>query len=154
MNKYFVMDTFNSDYEEFESQDEALKHAEECIGDGSDGWAQELLDGAVKLGVITHESMAVNKRDTENKEWDFECECEMSEVDETFAIFAGECGVDVSGAFTEEDCKNLIKNKISNLEYDLEESEKEIKQFKFMIEKGIGWEDLKNDITINGEQAR
>lgn len=119
MSKYFVHDAFNSDIDYFDTKEEAIKHAEESIGDGSDGWPQELLDGAVKIGIVTHESSKDNERHTENKEWDFECECEMQETDETFAIFAGECGVDVSGCFSEDDCKELIKTRIENLEYDL-----------------------------------
>lgn len=106
MKRYFAMDTFNSDYEEFETEEEALKYAEECIGDGSDGWAQELLDGAVKVGVITHESSKVNERHTENEDWDFECECEMVEVEqgtatnpETFNRAQLEAAIKATGLF-------------------------------------------------------
>ncbi|GAB1376854.1 hypothetical protein MASR1M48_17060 [Lactococcus petauri] len=78
---WFCKDEFNGNWEEFDTQKEALKHAEECIGDGSDGWPEEVLDGAIKVGVVLFQSAKTNERDTENPSWDFECDVEMAEVE-------------------------------------------------------------------------
>lgn len=78
---WFCKDDYNGDYDEFDTKEEALKQAEECIGDGSDGWPQEILDGAVKVGVVLFQSCEGSHRETEHPGWDFECDVEMAEVE-------------------------------------------------------------------------
>ena len=82
MRKYFVYDSYDTGFEEFETLEEAEKHFKEItdFSSYSDGWPQEILDGAIKLGIITHLSCDGEHRHTENKDWDFECDVVQAEV--------------------------------------------------------------------------
>lgn len=82
MSKYFVYDSYGTGFEEFETLEEAEKHFEEItdFSSYSDGWPQEILDGAIKLGIITHVSCDGEHRHTDHKEWDFECDVVQAEV--------------------------------------------------------------------------
>lgn len=90
--RYFFRDEYNGDFEEFDSLKSALKHAKEAINDldGSDGWAQEVLDGAFQIGIITHESAETNRRENDrdddgeviDNEFDYLCDVEMIEVND------------------------------------------------------------------------
>lgn len=82
MSKYFVYDSYDTGFEEFETLGEAEKHFEEItdFSSYSDGWPQEILDGAIKLGIITHVSCDGEHRHTDHKEWDFECDIVQAEV--------------------------------------------------------------------------
>lgn len=82
MSKYFVYDSYDTGFEEFETLEEAEKHFEEITNFSIyyDGWPQEILDGAIKLGIITHVSCDGEHRHTDHKEWDFECDIVQAEV--------------------------------------------------------------------------
>lgn len=82
MSKYFVYDSYDTGFEEFETLEGAEKHFEEItdFSTYSDGWPQEILDGAIKLGIITHVSCDGEHRHTDHKEWDFECDIVQAEV--------------------------------------------------------------------------
>lgn len=89
--KWFGIDQFNGDSETFDTKEEAIAWAKEAIAscEPKNGWPQEVLDGAIKIGKITHESCMTNKRgpnldddgEVINTEFDFLCDCEMIEVD-------------------------------------------------------------------------
>ena len=87
-DKFFVHDELNGDIDYFETKEEALRHAKNIISDNSDdGFPEEILDGAIKVGLITHCSMKVNERpipqdekDQYPPEWSFLCEVEMGEL--------------------------------------------------------------------------
>lgn len=88
--RWFAIDQYNGDSELFNTKEEALQWAKDAIPDGSDGWPEELLDGAVKVGKVLYESSMTNKREVPkdddgepiNSDFDFLCDCEMVEVEE------------------------------------------------------------------------
>ena len=89
MSKWFVYDEFDTGYEEFENKEDALKHFHEIKGDGHDGWAQEILDGAIKVGVVLYESCETNRREPDrdddgefvNTEFDYFCDVDAVEIE-------------------------------------------------------------------------
>lgn len=89
--KWFGIDQFNGDTETFDTLEEAQKWAKDIISDidAGEGWPEEILDGAIKIGKIMYESSMTNKRDVpldedgepENSDFDFYCDCEMVEIE-------------------------------------------------------------------------
>lgn len=90
---WLVIDELDVETNSFCSLGEAKGYAKDIIQtylDNGDGWPQEILDGAIKIAKITHESTMTNKREVEkdedgkpiNSEWAFMCDCEMVEVKE------------------------------------------------------------------------
>lgn len=90
-NEWYVHDEMNANVDFFNSKEEAMKIAKECIGDGGDGWPQEILDGAIRVGKILYISSETNRRENIdedgekiNPDWDFICDCEMVENDDEY----------------------------------------------------------------------
>ena len=80
-DQWFFHDALQGNVEYFDTEKEAHDAAKESIGDGSDGWPQEILDGAIKIGLVLYESTEGDHRDTDHPDWDFECDVEMAEVE-------------------------------------------------------------------------
>jgi len=88
---YFVHDEFINDIEYFETEEKAREHFERITNDlqGEDGWPQEVLDGAIKIGVVLFESCMENKRpvpldddgEPVDNSFDYLCDIGLAEVE-------------------------------------------------------------------------
>lgn len=82
MSNYFLHDAYNSDIQYYESLENALKCAKELIEESNiDGWPQEILDGAIKVGIVLYESAMTNERESDDERFDYICDCEMLEIE-------------------------------------------------------------------------
>jgi len=80
---FFIHDDFDSNIEYFETEKEALKYFERIKINLKEngGWPQEVLDGAIKFGVVICESRAASKTSVPVDQYGDPVEVELADIE-------------------------------------------------------------------------